>query len=69
MSREKTHITIQDIEFNKEGVKTFKKADFIKTWKDKKIKRDGEGKEIGKVKGKIGRFDPEKAWAEIEKLK
>ena len=69
MSREKTHVTIQDIEFSKAGLKGFKKADFVKTWEDKKTKLDKDGKEVGKVKGVIGRFDPVKAWETIEKLK
>ena len=71
MNKEQTNkVIIQDIEFNLDGLKGFKKADFVNTWKEKKIKKGKDGKDIGKVKGVIGRFDPEKAFEEIQaKLK
>lgn len=58
MSKDKTHVIIQDIEFNIAGLKGFKKDDFIKCYKAKS--------EAAKGKGKWGRFDAVKAWDELK---
>lgn len=58
-------IEVQGFEFSLDGMRKFKKADFIKTWEEK-----------SKAKGAAGRtkrFDAEKAWdaikAELDKTK
>ena len=55
---ESKNVVIQDIRFNLDGMKGFKKADFLKTFKSLKDKAKG--------KGKFGRFDEEKGWEELQ---
>lgn len=59
MSDKKKTVVIQDIEFSIDGMKGFKKSDFVKTYKEKSEKAKG--------KGKFGRFDAEKGWEQLEK--
>lgn len=55
-------IEVQGFKFNLEGTKAMGKKAFIDSWNgQKKPKKDDNGKEIT-VKGRLGRFDPEKAW-------
>lgn len=64
--KEKTTIvTIQEFDFDLKGMKGLKKTDFLKTWKDKQSHEDEDGKLT--AKGRVKRFDAEKAWDSLEK--
>jgi len=58
-------VEVQGFDFSLDGMKKFKKADFLKTWKDK---AEAKG-----AKGKVKKFDAEKGWetikAELDKNK
>jgi len=53
-----TTVEVQGITFSIEGMKKFKKEDFIKTWKKMS---EAEG-----ARGKIKNFDAEKAWETLK---
>ena len=61
-TKEKTTeiVEVQGFNFNLKGTKAMGKVQFIKSFKEQKelAKKKNEGKD----KGRLGRFDPEKAW-------
>ena len=53
-------VLVQEFKFNLKGTKAMGKKVFIDSWNaQKEAAKDGE---TGKTRGRLGRFDPEKAW-------